>query len=200
MSKKPRVPSYRFHKGSGQAVVVLSGTSVYLGKWNTPDSLPAYERVLAEWLANGRRWPVTPSSPLEVPNPSGPTTPSGPASFRVSELIAAFWRHAQKHYRDQDGKPTRELDNFRDALRPLRRLYGSTPASDFGPLALRAVREDMIQGGLCRTVINARVNRIRRVFRWAASVELIVCFRQACMNLSGRSARVAAPLLLEADT
>jgi integrase len=31
----------------------------------------------------------------------------------------------------------------------------------------------MIRTGLARTVINARVNRIRRAFRWASSVELI---------------------------
>jgi hypothetical protein len=47
------------------------------------------------------------------------------------------------------------------------------PARDFGPLALRAVREAMIKTGLAYTTINSRINRIRRVFRWAGSVELI---------------------------
>ncbi len=73
-----------------------------------------------------------------------------------------------------DGTPTGELDNFRDALRPLRRFYGGTPAKDFGPLALRAVREEMIKSGrLARPTINARIGRLRRIFRWAASMELI---------------------------
>jgi integrase len=31
----------------------------------------------------------------------------------------------------------------------------------------------MIKSGLARTTINARVNRVRRVFKWAASVELV---------------------------
>jgi integrase len=31
----------------------------------------------------------------------------------------------------------------------------------------------MVRSGLARTTVNARVNRIRRVFRWAASVELV---------------------------
>lgn len=91
----------------------------------------------------------------------------------VSELILAFWEHAQSYYRHPDGTPTREADNFRDALRPLRRLYGHTQAVEFGPLALRAVRDEMVNAGLCRTVINNRVNRIRRVFRWAASMQKI---------------------------
>ncbi len=30
-----RVPSYRRHKPSGQAVVTLNGKDIYLGKWNT---------------------------------------------------------------------------------------------------------------------------------------------------------------------
>jgi integrase len=31
----------------------------------------------------------------------------------------------------------------------------------------------MVRSGLARTTVNARVNRIRRVFRWAASVEIV---------------------------
>jgi integrase len=88
-------------------------------------------------------------------------------------MILAYWRHAEQHYRHADGTPTREQHNIRDALRPVRKLYGHTPAWQFGPLALRTVQEEMIQSGLCRTVINARIKRIRRAFRWATSVELL---------------------------
>src|SRR5262249_32167469 len=52
-------------------------------------------------------------------------------------------------------------------------LYSHTPARDFGPLALRAVQQEMIKSGLSRRVINYRINRIRRVFKWAVSFELI---------------------------
>jgi integrase len=167
MPKIRRVPSYRFHKGSGQAVVVLAGKSVYLGKWNTPNSRAEYERVLSEWLALRQR-------PKPSPNISRGADASallrGPT---VGEVILAFWQYAQKHYRYPDGRPTRELDNLRDALRPVRQLYSHTPARDFGPLALRAIQEQMIKDGLCRTVINDRIKRVRRAVRWAASVELI---------------------------
>jgi integrase len=91
----------------------------------------------------------------------------------VSEIILSFWKHAERYYRAPDGSPSLELENFRAALRPLKRLYGRTPAREFGPLALQAVRDEMIKAGLARTTINARINRIRRVFRWAASVQLI---------------------------
>jgi len=64
-------------------------------------------------------------------------------------------------------RPTREHYNIRDALRPLRQVAG-----DRDPNSLRA--EDlcecqglMVQAGLSRKTINDRINRIRRVVRWA---------------------------------
>src|SRR5207237_10559882 len=80
---------------------------------------------------------------------------------------------AERHYRGPDGKPTREVDNLRVALKPVRKLYGSTLARDFSPLKLRAVQEDMVRSGLSRTVINDRVRRIRRALKWATSVDLL---------------------------
>jgi integrase len=56
----------------------------------------------------------------------------------------------------------------------LRELYGRTPAADFGPLALKAVRQHMIDiQKLCRNEINKRLGRIKRVFKWAVAEELI---------------------------
>jgi integrase len=167
MPRKPRIPTYRLHKASRQAVVVLRGTSVYLGRWNSPESRAEYSRVVAEWLANDQSLPA--------PAPGRPASPAGGAAppLTVNELILAFWQHAEKYYRHPDGAPTGEADNFRYALRPLRLMYGHAPAAEFGPLALRAVREEMIRSGLSRAVINDRVKRVRRAFRWAASMQLI---------------------------
>ncbi len=50
-----RVPSYRRHKSTGQAVVTISGRDIYLGKWNSTASKAEYDRLIAEFLANGRR-------------------------------------------------------------------------------------------------------------------------------------------------
>jgi hypothetical protein len=47
------VPSYRFHKQSGQAIVTLSGKDVLLGKYYTVASRAEYNRRIAEWVANG---------------------------------------------------------------------------------------------------------------------------------------------------
>src|SRR5262245_39172552 len=122
MPKKPRVPSYRLHRGSGQAVVVLDGRSIYLGKWNTPASHALYERTIAEWMANRSCAPDSPQNSQRA---------ADPLPLVINEMILAFWQHAEKHYRHADGTPTGELDNFRDALRPLRRLYGGVAARAF---------------------------------------------------------------------
>lgn len=72
----------------------------------------------------------------------------------------------------------------------LRKNYGDTLAKDFGPLALRALRELMIQKGLSRTYINGQVHRIRLAFKWAAGRELLpVETFQRLMTVDRRSLR-----------
>jgi integrase len=46
------------------------------------------------------------------------------------------------------------------------------PIREFGPKALKAIRESWINAGLSRKVINGRVGAIRRVFKWAVAEEL----------------------------
>ena len=176
-----RIPKLCQHKSSGQAVVRLGGRDGYLGSWGTPRAKTEYDRVIAEWLAGGRH--------ADAVN-----------DLTVAELLAAFWDHAEVYYRDGDGKPTNELRNLRDAMGPLRRLYGRTAAAQFGPLALKAVRQAMIEAGLCRTSINRRVNRLKHIFKWGVENELIPASiyhgLQALAGLrAGRSeARESAPV------
>jgi len=90
----------------------------------------------------------------------------------INELILAYWRFAKTYY-VKDGKPTKELACMRDALRMVRRLYGRTAAAQFGPKSLKNVRQHMIDSSLARGVINLRVSRIKRVFKWAVAEELV---------------------------
>lgn len=163
MPRRDSLPKYRRHKPSGQAVVTLSdpaGTrrDYYLGAYGSAASKKEYNRLIGEWLAAGRSIPAT-----------GPAPPD----LTVNEVLLRFWTHAKTYYRHPDGRPTGELSNYRDSLRTLRQLYGHTPARDFGPLALKAVRERMVRDGLSRKVINQRVGRVRRVFKWAVAEQLV---------------------------
>jgi hypothetical protein len=169
-----RLPAYRKHTASGQAIVSLSGKIHYLGRYGSPESKAEYNRKIGEWLARGRSQPQTRMEP-------------GKPETTIDQLVLAYWTHAKTHYRGTDGKATQELENVHEALKPLRRLYGHTRARDFGPMALRALREDMVRSGrLARTTINARINRIRRAFKWAVSVEMIpVAIHEALRTVEG---------------
>jgi integrase len=170
-----KLPSYRLHKQSGQAIVTLTDglgrrRDVLLGKYGTKESRLEYTRVIAEWEANGRR-------------PVSKADDSAAADLTVNELAVAFWQHVEQHYRHLDGTPTSEQSDYKLSLRPLKHLYGHTTARDFGPLALKAVRQLMMDGyehpkhglqsKLARSVVNQRVGRIRRLFAWAVENEMV---------------------------
>jgi integrase len=154
-----RLPKYRHYKPKDLAVVRLDGRDVYLGRFDSPESREKYRRVVAAWLAN---LPKTEADRPAV-HAEDPT---------VAELLLAYLRFVDGYYL-KDGAPTKEPVNIRLALRPLRRLYGHTPARDFGPLALKAVRQAMIEAGLCRNEVNKRVRHVVRAFKWAVENELV---------------------------
>ena len=67
-----------------------------------------------------------------------------PKQLTVSQLAELFLEHARTHYRRPDGQATSELHSYRRVLELAKELYGDFTIVDFGPLALRAVRERMI--------------------------------------------------------
>ena len=150
------VPSYRHHKPSGKAVVTLNGRDFYLGPWQSPESKSEYDRLIAEWIANGRMLPSNASA----------------TELTVAELGVGFLRHAASYYAN-DGETTSEYTCIKEAVRPLHELYSHTLVRDFGPLALKAVRQRMIDKGWCRHHINRQINRLRRMFKWGVENELI---------------------------
>ena len=146
--KNPQQPKYRRQARKGRAdraFVVINGKCIYLGEYNTRECREHYNRVIAEWCADHA---------AEV---------AGDA-VTVNVLCARFLRHARRTYRTPDGSNTSSLDNYRSAIRRLRHVYGSTPAREFGPWHLKAIRERMISDGWKRKVINQYVNMIRHIF------------------------------------
>jgi integrase len=143
---------------------------VLLGKHGTSEAVQNYARVIGEWEARGRALPTAPAK----------------SDLSITELIARFWRYATEYYRHPDGRPTSEQKDYRFTLRPLEALYGDTSAAEFGPLALEAVRRKMLADGLCRNVINQRISRIKRMFGWAVSQELLAATNlHALQSLAG---------------
>jgi integrase len=149
--------------------VTLDGRDIYLGRYGSPKSRAEFDRLLAEWLTNGRRLPA----------------PIAGADLSVNEVVLAYLRHADGYYL-KNGKPTTEAGNIRASLRPVRELYGHTTASEFGPIALKTVRQAFIDSGICRGQVNKRISRIIRAFKWAASEEMIPpSVYQALQTVSG---------------
>ena len=124
-------PKYRHHKSSGQAYVVIDSKDVWLGEYGSKASRNKYHAVLSEWIARDRQGAPVPREP-----DGGPT---------VSVVLAAFLKHAVTYYASPDGTSSAELNHFRRVMRLLKRLYGSTPAAEFGPLKLKAARVQMVQ-------------------------------------------------------
>jgi integrase len=159
MPTRPSPPAYRLHKARNCAVVTVHGKNHYLGPYGSAASHEKYARLIAEWRQNSQ----PKSDDLLV---------VGHPDISINEMLLAYWRFAANYYA-KDGKPTKELACVRDAILPLRELYGLSPVREFGPKALKAVRQHMIGKGLARSLINHRVSRIKRVFKWAVAEELV---------------------------
>ncbi len=186
--RKP-TPSYLPHSQSGRARAVWTDSAgerhqrLLPGPFDSAESRTAFARLQLE-LA---------SAPLARPV-------EGTAGVSVNEVLLAFLDHAERHYRRDDGTQTHEVDEYKLVCRYVRPLYGHSPAAEFGPLALKAVRQKFIDVGWCRALVNQRVGRVRRVFKWAAAEELVpVAVHQALAAVQGlqrgrADVREAAPV------
>jgi integrase len=161
------------HQASGQARIKVMGRHHYLGKHSSPESHVRYEQLREEWKA-------------------GRLHHDERHELTVGDVLARWWVHAREHYKDRDGQPREELTNFRFSLGPLARLHSRTPARDFGPRALKEVVAAMVSGswmtkeesvkarqyghgrGWARTTVNRSLARVKLLFRWAESEELVI--------------------------
>lgn len=150
------IPSYRKHRATGQAIVTLNGRDFYLGLYGSKASRIEYDRLISEWLQQGRQ--IRPAA--------------GDGDLSVVELIAAYLHFARRYYR-KNNRPTSEQASIRCALRYVKLLYGRKPCSEFGPIALQVVVQSMIEAGLSRGTVNQNAGRIKRMFKWGVSQELI---------------------------
>jgi len=101
---------------------------------------------------------------------------SNPGPRTVTELCDRYQAWADAYYQrpaptpQQPNRrvPTGEAKNMRQAIKPLRATSAGKSPADVRAEDLIACQDWMIARGLSVRVINAQINRIRRVFRWAA--------------------------------
>lgn len=154
-TSKLKVPELRLHKPTGQGYVRIDGAFRYLGRYDDPQTQQRYHRMIAEWMAAGCQ------------------VFAEPDEITIKELITRYLAHVEQYYRKPDGTPTSEIDSIKSVLRVLGDLYSETRVQEFGPRALIAVRQRMIDQSWCRKSINKHVCRMRAMFRWATEHEMI---------------------------
>ena len=160
--RKP-TPSYLPHNQSGRARAVwtdISGTrhqKLLPGPFDSPESRAAFGKLQLELAAS-------PLARSPVADPDGVT---------VAELLLAYLDHAERHYRRGDGTPTHEVVEYKLVCRLIRGLYAELPAAEFSPSKLKTVQRAMLDKGWCRTLVNQRVGRVRRMWKWGAGEELV---------------------------
>ncbi len=173
MPRRPKgsIPSLVHHKPSNRARVRIDGRDHWLGRWGSDEARLAYDRVIAEYLANGRvqSTQVAPRAPdKEEPGIEEVI----PEALTVAELAAAYLEHCRIYYRTPDGRTTSTYGNALQAVRVLR-PFDDTAAASFGPRKLGMIRDSEAASGRPRVGCNAIVKSVRRLFQWAESQELV---------------------------
>ncbi len=155
--RSDRLPKYRRHKATGQALVTFHGHDFYLGLHGSKAGRLEFDRLVTEWQANGRQ--------LRPRNLS-------PTDLSINELADQYLLFAEGYY-VKDGRKTDTVGGIRCALDWLCNHYGEQEARCFGPLALAAIQQRIVTTGKSRRYVNDSIDRLRRLFKWAASRELV---------------------------
>jgi integrase len=157
MPRAKRIPSYCLHRATGQARVIIDGRSIYLGLYDSLESKAEYERVVRRLLADRSREEL--KRRVEITN-----------DLTLAELTARYLAFAITYY-VKGGKVTTEYGNILSAVRTLHDK--ADLACEFRPAKLKAMRESWVEAGIVRPQVNKRVDRVRRMFAWAAENELL---------------------------
>ena len=141
-----KLPAYCEHKPSGRAYVrlTINGTreTIYLGPYNSQESLNQYDEVVGEWLSTkdvGRRQ-------------------AGPTVADIGEQFTSY----QEPLLDED-----KLYNVRNSLKILNGLFGDRPVAEFGPLQFDRFRDQLVTTGYSRAYGNRLLRIVKQCFKWA---------------------------------
>jgi integrase len=99
----------------------------------------------------------------------------------IASLTARYLRYVDGYY-----TKSKEPQDIRYSLKPLTSMYGCLPVAEFGPLKLIDLRDHMIGLDWSRRLINQRMGRIKRMFKWAVSRQLVSpVLYQGLMTIEG---------------
>ena len=137
-----RLPTYRFHRASNQAICCILGRTYYLGEFDSKESRDKFNRLVAEYLTN-------PSFGIEKGRQS------------IAESVVAFLKHAKSYYGEGS-----EFEKYSRALAPMVELYSDLNIRDFGIQEFKAIREQWIRKKHAREYVNKQAKRIIAFVKW----------------------------------
>ncbi|MDR1958152.1 MAG: hypothetical protein LBQ54_03755 [Planctomycetaceae bacterium] len=154
---KKSLPRYLKASGRDTAYFWYAGKRVYLpGKFNSPESVAAYNRAMSELAA------IKADESLSV-------------SFtgKTCYTVAAFLRWGETYY-TKNGQSTGANEQYYYATIQLIGLYGDLDTDKFRQKEFRRVIEMMEKSGnMSRKTINSRIWNIKRIFDWGVSHEMV---------------------------
>jgi integrase len=147
---KKQLPKYCRHKASNRAFVRIGGKMYYLGQYGSAASRREYDRIIAEFVTNGRQ-PFYQSDELTI-----------------DALILRFLNHVDECNYCETAK-----HRIISIMRLLNSLYGKCLISQFTPSALKTVRQQFQDRNLARDTINNYTGIVKQVFYWGCEEELV---------------------------
>ena len=194
------LPQLRLHKRSGTARVRVGHQEYWLGRWGDPETHRKYAAFVVDYLQRPEQAPGggTLSTPEVISSADceersdaeaqpghiladATTVPDG---LTVAELCARYLDYAERHYTLPSGQKSTTFGNVKMGIRALA-PFDRVPAEQFGPVLLTKLMYGMVDQPSRRKAkdgkplpntlssINATIKQVRRIFRWAVSMEMI---------------------------
>lgn len=145
--RRKLTPSYLEYKQSGKARAVWTDSTgerhqkLLPGSFNSTESRTAFARLQLEMEA----------APHHVQNAQH-------KGLMLTQMLVAYLEHAERHYCGSS-----EIVEVKIVVRALRELYGEKPVAEFGPLCVKAARQQWINENRSRTECNRRLGLIKRI-------------------------------------
>jgi hypothetical protein len=144
-----KLPSYRLHRASNNAICCISGRTYYLGEFGSQESKDKFNRLIAQYLTD-------PHFGVEKSRQS------------VAEAVVAFLKYAAEYYQTGD-----EYSQFCRACRPLVEQFGDMHVASFTVQEFKAYRLHWMQNGNARDYVNKQCQRIVRVVKWWVAEQVV---------------------------
>jgi integrase len=155
-STPPRIPKYCRQKcksRSDRAYVRINGKTIMLGKYDSKCSRQKYAELITDLLGANAE-----ASELK-----------SPTDLTLTELMAAYLGHVDEYY----GYKSAMWYHVRSFMKVLRRHFGDLLAKEFKAKRLKLLRKHFMDEDWTRPYINEHVARVKRMFLWATSDEMV---------------------------